>query len=330
MSNSYKILVTGGSGMVGSELISQLLEKGESLIAIYNKTKLSQFENNVSVNIVQCDILDTYRLEELMVGIEKVYHCAALVSFDPRLQSQLFTTNIEGTLSIVNACIASGVRKLVFVSSVSAMGRIREDEMITENMYWSEKTSNSAYGKSKYLAEMEVWRGIGEGLEGIIVNPTIILGGTSWEKGSTAIYKTAYGQFPWYTDGISGFVSVKDVCRAMILLMDSTIINERFILNAVNTTYKNIFTLIAKQFNKRPPFKKVTRFISGLVWRLELVKAQFSGKKPLLTKETAYTAQAKVTFNNDKIKQYLPGFEFEPIEKTIENSCTIMKVKYNL
>ncbi|HSN09164.1 MAG TPA: NAD-dependent epimerase/dehydratase family protein, partial [Hanamia sp.] len=228
------------------------------------------------------------------------------------------------------ACIDAGIEKLVHVSSVAALGRIREEEIVTEKMNWTEETSNSIYGKSKYYGEMEVWRGIGEGLKGVIVNPSLILGGDNWETGSSAIFKNVYNEFPWYTEGISGFVDVRDVARAMILLMNSEITSERFILNGENLSYREIFSSIAKCFGKKPPSKKVTPFLAELIWRLEAIKTRFTGKKHLLTKETARTAQAKVYFDNSRILRALPQFHFTEIKDTIEFTCHRMKEKYQL
>jgi len=279
---------------------------------------------------VQCDILDVISLNEIMEGITHVYHSAALVSYDPKDSQKLLKINIEGTANVVNACINAGVMKLVHVSSVAALGRIREDEMVSEKMNWTEETSNSIYGKSKYFGEMEVWRGIGEGLKAVIVNPSLILGGNNWETGSSAIFKNAYNEFKWYTDGISGFVDVRDVARAMILLMNSEITAERFVLNGENLPYREIFTLIAKCFGKRAPYKKVSPFLAEMIWRAEEIKTRFTGKKHLLTKETARTAQAKVYFDNQKILKALPGFQFTKIKDTIEYTCVALKEKYSL
>ena len=197
-------------------------------------------------------------------------------------------------------------------------------------MNWTQETSNSIYGKSKYLGELEVWRGIGEGLNAVIVNPTIILGGDNWETGSSAIFKTAYNEFKWFTEGISGFVDVRDVVRAMILLMNSEITAQRFILNGENLSYREIFSEIADCFGKRKPYKKVTPFLAGIVWRMELIKTMMTGKKHLLTKETARTSQAKVFFDNSKILKALPQFQFNKIKDTIIDTCAILKEKYHL
>lgn len=323
-----KNLVTGGAGLVGNELIKQLLDEGEKVKAIYHSTPISI--SHPSLETVQCDILDVIVLEEIMEGISHVYHSAALVSYDPKDKQKLLKINIEGTANMVNACIKTGVEKLVHVSSVAALGRIPNDGMVTEKMNWTEETSNSIYGKSKYYGEMEVWRGIGEGLQAVIVNPSLILGGDSWEDGSSAIFKNAYNEFPWYTNGVSGFVDVRDVARAMRLLMNSEITGQRFILNGENLSYKEIFSSIAKCFGKTPPSKKVTPFLGELIWRVEEIKSRLTGKKHLLTKETARTAQAKVYFDNSKILMALPQFHFTKIKDTIEFTCGLMKDKYQL
>jgi len=328
LSGSTKILVTGGAGLVGKELITQLLSNGERVTAIYNTTALADFK---SVNLQQfnCNILDVKGLEEVMQGIEQVYHCAAIVSFVPARQKEMFKVNIEGTANVVNAAINAGVKKLVHVSSVAALGRIRENEPVTEQMNWTEETSNSKYGRSKYLGELEVWRGIAEGLDAVIVNPVIILGDGGWDAGSSQIFKTVYNEFPWYTDGVTGFVDVRDVAKAMIELMKSNIINERFILSAANLCYRDVFNMIATAFNKKLPYKKVTPLLAKIVWRLEATKHFFTGKNPLITKETATTALTKVYFNNSKLLQFLPGFKYNDIQATILHTCNRLQQKLN-
>ena len=322
------ILVTGAAGLVGNELTKQLLAKGYKVNAIYHSTPVNISHPNLIVK--QCDILDTTSLEEIMQNITHVYHCAAIVSFDPKDRKRLFKINVEGTENIVNACISANVQKLIHVSSVSALGRIRDGETVTEQMNWTEETSNSIYGKSKYLGELEVWRGIGEGLKAAIVNPSTILGGDNWEGGSTALFKSAYNEFKYYTEGISGFVDVRDVARAMILLMNSKISGQRFILSAENLSYKEIFFSMAKCFEKKPPQKNVTPLLAEIVWRLEAIKSAITGKKHLLTKETARTAQSTVKYDNSKILNALPGFHFIPVADTIKYTCEILKEKYHL
>lgn len=322
------ILVTGGSGLLGKELITQLLSAGKQVRAIYNKTPLADF-NSVNLEQFQCNILDVVGLEEAIKGVDEVYHCAAIVTFNPKRKMEMFKINIEGTANMVNAALDAGIKKMVHVSSVAALGRIREDEPINETMNWTEETNNSNYGQSKYLAELEVWRGIGEGLNAVMVNPVIILGAGDWDGGSSKIFQSVYNEFPWYTDGFTGFVDVRDVVKAMMQLMDSDITAQRFIISAENKSYREVFNLIAKAFNKKPPYKKVTPLIARIVWRVEALKSFFTKKDPLLTKETALTAMAKVNFNNSKLKQFLPGFSYRHLEETITDTCAAMQQKLN-
>lgn len=323
------LLVTGAGGLVGSHLVTQLVREGKKVRALY-RSAIPDLPVKDSVEWIQGDILDVEALSAAMAGIGQVYHCAAMVSFNPQKKKLMHHTNIEGTANVVNACLEASVKKLLFVSSVAALGRIREDAVIDETMNWTEESSNSEYGKSKYLSEMEVWRGIGEGLQAVIVNPVIILGAADWHSGSSGIFKSAYDEFPWFTRGVSGFVDVQDVVKAMILLMDNDIHSERFILSEGDHAYREVFSLIAKAFQKNPPHRKVTPLISALVWRWEAVKAYFTGKDPLLTKETAKTAMAKVGFDNSKIKKAFPAFEYTPLTHSIERICKEYREKYSL
>jgi dihydroflavonol-4-reductase len=317
------ILVTGGTGLVGSHLLKQLVCKGHKVRALYR----TAFPKNLSeqqlaaIEWVKGDIMDVHLLSEVMEGIQQLYHAAALVSFNPARKKDLFRINIEGTSNVVNAALEARVEKMVYVSSVAAMGRIRTDVAVNETMFWTRETSNSNYGQSKYLAELEVWRGIGEGLNAVIVNPTLILGAGDWENGSSKMFKTAFDEFPWYTEGASGFVDVRDVVKAMTALMEADISGERFILNAENRNFKDVFTLMSKEFGKRPPHKKVNPFLAGVVWRMEWLKSVLNKKEPLLTRETAKTGQARVEFDNSKLKKFLPAFQYIPIDETIRMVC---------
>jgi dihydroflavonol-4-reductase len=314
------ILVTGGAGLVGNELIKQLLAQGKTVKAIYNKAQLA-FKNSVTFISVPCDILDVYALEDAMQDVTEVYHCAAIVSFTPKDENKLYKINVEGTANVVNACLNAGVRKLVYVSSVAALGRIRVGEMINETMQWTPETSNSKYGHSKYLSEIEVWRGVAEGLNAVVVNPVIILGAGDWNEGSSKLFKSVYEGFPWFTTGTSGFVGVKDVANAMIQLMQSDITAEKFIISTENATYQSILNMMAKGFNIKPPSKKVTPFLAAITWRLEAIKSKFTGASPLITKETATTSLAEVKFDNSKLLRFLPEFQYSNLEEIINDTC---------
>lgn len=323
------VFVTGGTGLVGSHLIEELIKKGRHVKALY-RNHLPDIKDKEKVEWVKGDILDVISLEEAMQNAEQVYHCAAIVSFDPKQKHQMFATNIEGTANVVNASINAGVKKMCFVSSVAALGQRRKGAEIDETMNWSEETSNGNYGKSKHYAEMEVWRGIGEGLNAVIVNPVIILGAGNWNEGSTKIFKTAFEEFPHYTKGESGFVDINDLVSAMVQLMESNISGERFIVSSENKKYEDIFTAIAYAFRKKPPHIKATPFITSLVWRIYALKAMIKNETSLLTRETAQSAQAVVKYDNGKLKRFLPSFTYTPLNETIKRICKELEQQQSL
>jgi len=318
-----KILITGANGLVGTYLIRELLGSGEQIIGLYRSSlpaNLSADELN-QVEWVKGDILDVSLLSELMARCDKVYHCAGVVSFNPKMASQLMKINVEGTANVVNAALEYGVKKLVHVSSVAAIGRKRNNQTVTEETKWDDASNPSVYGESKYLGELEVWRGHAEGLNVAIVNPVIILGIGDWSHGSSATFRSAFNEFPWYTDGISGFVDAADVAKTMVALMKSDISGQRFILIAENKSYREVFTEMAIAFSKKPPHRKVTPTLASIAWRIEKIKALFSGSEPMLTKETVETAQQKVYFDNNKILKALPGFSFKSVSQSIQEAC---------
>ncbi len=323
------IFVTGASGLVGSHLIQSLLFKGKKVRALYRQS-VPVFAGSDQCEWIKGDILDPIGLTEALEGVDYVYHCAAIVSFAPGAAAKMLQSNVEGTANVVNACLVQQIKKLIFVSSVAALGRIRENEAIDETMNWTPETSNSVYGQSKYLAELEVWRAMEEGLPMAIVNPVIILGAGDWNNGSSGIFKSAYNEFPWYTKGMSGFVDVLDVVDAMQLLMESEVTGQRYVLSADNLYYRDLFNSIATAFNKRLPYKKVTPFLAGIVWRLEALKGLITGKAPLLTKETAATAQAVVKFNNRKFLDAFPNFKYRNLEETIQRVAGELKQLHQL
>jgi len=323
------ILVTGATGLLGTELIKQLSAEGKALKALYRNTPPS-FQHP-SIQWIEGDILDVVYMDELLSGdIETVYHCAGLVSFSPKQRELLYKINVEGTANVVNACLNNNIRKLVHVSSVASIGRSVNNAVIDESTVWNSGDKNSEYAKSKRQGEIEVWRGIAEGLNAVIVNPSIILGAGDWNTGSTKIFKTVYDELAWYSTGINGFVDVKDVAKAMILLMDSSINEQRFIVSSNNIDYKTMFTAIATAWNRKPPYKEVTPLLGSIVWRLIKLRSMFSSEIPLITKETVTTALEKYYYNNDKLLKALPMFQYHSTEDTLKRICQELSIQNKL
>jgi len=317
-------LVTGGTGFLGSYLLRKLVNVGQPVRALYRTAIPSQVADiQDKIEWVQGDVLDVVALEEAMQGVDKVYHCAGVVSFRPGEQERMMKVNVEGTANVVNLAIDTGVRKLVHVSSTAALGRARIDGVLDESSEWKEGKNNSKYSVSKYLGEMEVWRGMAEGLDVAIVNPGIILGAGYWDDGSGMLIKNAWKEFPYYTEGVNGFTDVRDVAEVMFRLMESDIEGERFVITTDNWKYYDLFKEMAQQLGKKPPHKAVKPWMAEIVWRIEAVKSKLSGKKALLTKETARTAQMKVYYSNEKILKALPGFSFTPLQTTIADMCQV-------
>ena len=326
------ILITGATGLVGSFLTLELLRTGQDVrilkrpssdpamiwkvLRLYTEDPEELFSR---IEWVEGDILDVFSLEDAMEGVEEVYHCAALVSFLPEDRKRLQYINTEGTANVVNAALARKVRKLCHVSSIAALGRPEDnDDIIRETLVWKASRHNSAYAVSKYGAEREVWRATAEGLDAVIVNPGIVLGVAGNNMGSSRIFNTVFEGLKFYPPGRNGFVDVRDVARAMVMIMQSDIRNERFILTSENLYYYDLFRMMADAMGKPAPAVRVGAVLSGLAWRLEKIRSMITGVKPLITPETAHTAVQHYTYSNEKIIETL-GFEFTPIEETIHH-----------
>lgn len=318
------ILVTGGTGFLGSHLLESLVRSGKEVRAVYRRRILNYVDLEIAKDIdwIQGDILDVVFVEKAMEDVDQVFHCAGLVSYNPVDNGQMHSVNVDGTANIVNTCIANNVRKLVYVSSVAAIGRNVSGEIKNESCPWEEGHHNTAYGVTKHEAEMEVWRGIGEGLKAVIVNPSLLLGHSrGWIDESARLIKNIYEGFSWYTKGETGFVNVKDVAKAMMELMDSDILSERFILNGENWPYKRLFETINHYFEKDTTLKYAAPWMESVIIFMEKMRSKRKDKKPWITRDLAKVANFKVYYDNSKIKQFLPGFEFTSIDKTLEETC---------
>jgi dihydroflavonol-4-reductase len=321
---SPSVFITGGTGFLGAYIIKELVEKGYQVRALRRTPKIPFFIPAVifeKVEWISGDVLDIPFLELAIADSDIVIHSAAKISFSAKDRNEMFQTNVDGTTNVVNAALMNNVKRLVYVSSVAALGRTMNGDTVNENKKWEDSKMNTNYAISKYYAEMEIWRAMGEGMNTVIVNPSTILGYGDWNTGSCAIFKNVFNEFPWYTNGVNGFVDVEDVARATVLLMESDIENQRFILNGGNWSFRQLFNTIADGFNKKHPHKEATAFLAEIAWRLEKIKAVVSGKNPLLTKESARVAQTRTFFDNSKILQMLNGFQFSPLEKTIVTAC---------
>ena len=318
------ILVTGGTGLVGSHLLYHLLLENDSVKAIHQKSSdintvqkiFSYYTSNHEevfnkIIWVEAKLNDVSALNTAFKDITYVYHCAALVSFNPSDYQKMRRVNIDGTTNIVNLCITNSVKKLCFVSSIAAVEKNTDNDVIDESENWNSANYKSGYAITKYGAEMEVWRASQEGVDVVIVNPGVILGSGFWHKGTGNLFTLINKGFKFYTEGVTGFVGVKDVVLIMQKLMQSDIKNERFILVAQNISFKNVFFYIADALHKKRPTIKVSKVLSEIIWRFDLLKSKVTFSAPLITKNSARY------YSSQKINKILK-FEFESMVKTIE------------
>ena len=328
------ILVTGGTGLLGSHLLFDLLKAGKEVRATKRANSdtamvrkvFSYYAGNpdelaAKIHWADADLMDFGAIEDAMEGVTEIYHCGAVVSFYPKDHKAMLKVNIEGTANLVNQAIENNVAKFCYVSSVATLGRAENDEVSTEETYWVPSKKNSVYGISKYGAEREVWRGMEEGLNAVIINPSVILGPGFWQDNS-GLFRLVYEGLKYYTRGVNGYVDARDITKAMISLMDRNIFGQRYICSADNVSYQDFFTLIAKYLGKPAPTVNVPPSMTSIAWRVEAVRAFLTGSKPEVTREMATTTSQIYTYSSAKLCKTL-DFTFRPVEESIREICNI-------
>ncbi|MFN8207230.1 MAG: NAD-dependent epimerase/dehydratase family protein [Bacteroidales bacterium] len=329
------IFVTGGTGLVGSHLLYALTSRGTRVRALYRSgNTIPQVARTFGyytektkdlldrIEWVEGELIDLRDNPEYLDGVDEFYHCAAMVSFESRNRKLMLQNNIEGTASVVNACLARGGIRLCFVSSVAALGSSIEGEMVEESHLWKPSEGHSAYSISKFHSEMEVWRGMSEGLEAFIVNPSIILGPGNWSKGSSVLFQTFYKGMRFYTTGVTGYVDVRDVTGCMIRLMEQKTTGERYILNSENLSYREIFTLLSRAFGKRDPDIPVGRILGMMAVFGTGLLALFTGKPATITRETLRSSRHVTYYSNRKILEKT-NCTFRPVAQSVNEIASL-------
>jgi nucleoside-diphosphate-sugar epimerase len=340
------ILVTGGTGLVGSHLLYELTSSDFNVKAIKRKT--SNLENITKtfkyytkdyqrlldkIEWIDGDVTDKDSLSIILKDIKTLYHCAAMVSFNPQDKKIMQEINIQGTNNIVELCIKNKIR-LCYVSSIASLGEYKyvkgkefQNDPVDENTSLNPDSPHSEYSMSKFHSEEILWQGINKGLNCVIVNPSVILGFGHWKTGSSKLIRTVANGLSFYTKGKTGYVDVRDLCKAMHQLCISDIKSERFILNAGNYTYQELFTLIAEELGLKAPKYYASPLITGIAWRIAKIKEIISGKKASLTKETARSSHNYSLYNGNKISMYLNNFQYTPFKESIKDICEKYKMQ---
>ncbi len=324
------VLVTGGSGLIGTHLLLNLVKEGTRVRALKRTTTdtsavkkvFDYYDSSPLFNKIEWvvgDIMDVVSLEEAMEGVSLVYHAAALVSFDPNDKVALYNMNIEGTANVVNACLIKNISKLCYVSSTAAVGKSKEGEFSVETNKWEEEEVTSNYAISKHYAENEVWRGIAEGLSSVMVNPCVIIGPGDLTRSSGTLFGTIKKGLKFYTSGANAFVDVRDVAESMIILMKSNIESERFLLIGENLKYQDLFIKIAHSLGVNPPTILAQGFMVDLAWRVEKLKSWITRKAPVVTSESAKSAISINQFSAQKMIN-ATGFQFRTMDEATRNA----------
>ena len=324
------ILVTGGTGLVGSHLLVRLVQENEPIKATYRtlesieKTKkvFSYYTNTTkdlftNIEWIQADITDVPSMTPAFKDVKKVYHCAAVISFDPADYRTMRKVNIHGTAIIANLAIDAKVEKLCFVSSIATIGDDSKKELANEENDWGGNEKNNGYAITKYGAETEVWRASQEGVDVVIVNPGVILGSGFWTSGSGKMFSEIDKGFSYYSEGVTGFVGVKDVVRCMVQLMQSNCKNQRFILVSENKSFKEVLFSIAEALGKKKPKRCVQPWQASLLWRWEWLVSKITSRKIRMSKYTAKTLFRKTYYSSEKCKIQLE-VTFKSVEEVIK------------
>lgn len=323
--------VTGANGLLGSFIVRKLIDEGSKFVAFKRKDSDVSLLDDVSGKVTwrEIDLLDPVTMDDAVAGLTSIIHSAALVSFDPRLAREIAKINTDGTRNIVNACLANGIDRLVYISSVAALGRTKGQTMVDENNKWVESAQHTAYATSKYLAELEVYRGQEEGLTTVILNPSVILAPADWQKSSAKLFKYVWDERLFYIDGSMNYVDVRDVAAAATMALKSGMENERYIVNGGTVSFKEFFDGVATRFGKKPPMIKLNRIILEIVAELEMLRAGLRRSEPLVTPETARLAGTFFQYQNSKIKNAF-HLEFQPLGCTLDWCCRYYLGKYGL
>lgn len=330
------ILVTGATGLVGGHLLWHLLQKHPRIAALRRPTSnleplrtiFSFYTPNVDeylqrIEWIFADVTDAASIENALDGISTIYHCAAVVSLGGKGNS-MSDTNIAGTRNMVDAAIRANISNFCFVSSIAACGYSSEGKKVDEDMEWIDSETRSAYSRSKYYSEQEVWKGIEKGLPAVIVNPGVILGISGANTGSSKLFVQMQKGLLFYTNGGSGYVDVRDVVQAMIALTEKKMTGERYILVGENCSNKDILQWMAKYFGTLKPILPIGRSLLLTVGAAAEVLGKWLGFSPLIDKGTARSATHREYYSSEKLKKTL-SFEFTPIEKCISDVCEFMK-----
>ncbi|MFN8308902.1 MAG: SDR family NAD(P)-dependent oxidoreductase [Chitinophagales bacterium] len=319
------ILVTGATGLVGSQLVRQLVQQGHRVRGLKRSNSPMELVADVAQHIewVEGDVNDIFSLAEAMTGVTELYHAAAVISFLPAERERMMQVNVEGTANVVNTAIDAGVQRALLISSVAAFGRPQKRAIIDENLEIKDSKDNYHYYRSKLHAEREWWRGIAEGLNANILSPSTIFGGGFWKNQPNSIFAQVHNGYPFYTTGTNSFVDVRDVVQAAQTLMQSQVCGEKVICTAENAGFDEVMFSIADALGVKRPTLPVGKYLASVAWRAEALKSRLTGSYPLVTSESVRLARDHFEYSNSKALKM--GISFRPLQQTIQDVARLYR-----
>ncbi|MFN3874971.1 MAG: NAD-dependent epimerase/dehydratase family protein [Flavobacteriales bacterium] len=328
-------LVTGGTGIVGAHLLLELLRQGRSVRALRRRGSDTGLVRRVfrhygqealadRIEWAEGDLLDVVSLADGLQGSERVYHCAALVSFAGGKAGELFDANVTGTANVVNAALEAGSQRLCLVSSIAALGPSKGGGPLDEAAAWDDAAPASPYAISKHLAEMEAHRGMAEGLPCVIVNPGLVIGPGAEGRSSMALVNRLRQGTRWYTKGANGFVDARDVAACMVKAMERGAPGERYVLVGENASYRRLFELLCEAFGRPAPRLEARPWMLHLARRAEAIRGLLTGAEPLVTRQTVASALARRAYSSSKARERL-GHQFLSLEESVANAAAFIK-----
>ena len=317
------ILITGATGFLGKYLVDEFLSSGYDVRVLVRNSENRKLPWGKLVEVVDGDILDIVSLEKAVEGVDAVIHAAAMVSFWRKQRPELMRVNVEGTKNVVNACLEANIPQLVHISSIASMGNTSNGEIINEETPWLPSHAKSGYALSKRKAEMEIHRGISEGLaSAVMLNPALILGAGNWTQGTPKMFSVVDNGLSFYNPGATGIVAASDVAIAARLVMEKEVPNgERYILSGENMTYQELFTIMAKYLGKKPPSRMLPAWLTLNAGKVSEMLAKITKNEPIITLESMRSSMNARKFDGTKIQEL--GLEYKSIDKLLQETAEV-------
>jgi len=298
----HKVLLTGATGFLGAYVARLLVHKGYAIIATKRPSSRMDLVEDFQDKIewVNCELADYIGLEELSKRVTAIVHCAAMVSFQSKAKKKMHEVNVQGTHDLVNLALEHNIKRFVHISSIAAIGRSKNQNYLNEESAWVDHPDNSGYAITKYLSEQEVWRAHAEGLNTAILNPSLIIGAGYFDSGSPAIIARQAQGNPFYPNGATGFVDVRDVAKFTVKALESNQNGERYIISGGNISFKAFLEKLSKEIGCKKPTLRLNSFWIHLLSKLDWLKSVILRSERLVSKENLILANKSSQYDNSK------------------------------